>query len=186
MVPPLIILLVYGVFNIYTRIKRPVILFAGLFVFAAWHGVYLWKYIAEAAPWPYLIGAESRDDYLSRTLPEYPTFRFINRETTANARIYLLFVGRRAYYCQRNYFHDGADLPGFLLGAIRSAKNTEQLAQSFRQKQITHLMIREDLLSRFLNDNLTPNQARLWNEFTANRLRLSFRESGHAVYQLNG
>ena len=186
MVPPLIILLVYGVFNIYTRIKRPVILFAGLFVFAAWHGVYLWKYIVEAAPWPYLIGEESRDDYLSRTLPEYSTFRFINRETPANARIYLLFVGRRAYYCQRNYFHDGADLPGFLLGAIRNAKNTEQLAQSFRQKQITHLMTREDLLSRFLNNNLTPNQARLWNEFTANRLRLSFRESGHAVYQLNG
>jgi hypothetical protein len=47
-------------------------------------------------------------------------------------------------------------------------------------------MVREDLLNRFLSNNLSSNQARLWNEFAASRLRLSFREQGHAVYQLNG
>jgi len=185
-VPPLVILLVYGVFNIYTRIKHPAILLAGLLLFAAWHGAYLWKYVAAAAPWPYLAGAESRDDYLSRSLPEYPAFRYINRQTPANAKIYLLFVGRRAYYCERDYFHDGGELPGFLLGAIRSANGTEQLAQSLREKQITHLMVREDLLTGFLSNNLTADQARLWNEFAASRLWLEFREQGHAVYQLHG
>ena len=185
-VPPLVILLVYGVFNIYTRIKRPAILFGVLLLFVAWHGAFLWKYVAAAAPWPYLVGAESRDDYLTRMLPEYPAFRYINRETPANAKIYLLFVGRRAYYCQRDYFHDAGELPGFLLGAIRNAKGTDQLAQSLRQQQITHLMIREDLLTGFLSNNLTAEQARLWNEFAANKLRLNFREQGHAVYQLNG
>jgi len=186
MVPPLVILLVYGVFNIYTRIKRPAILFGVLLLFAAWHGAFLWNYFATDAPWPYLVGAESRDDYLSTKLPEYPAFRYINRETPANAKIYLLFVGRRAYYCERDYFHDGGELPGFLLGAIRNAKGTEQLAQSLRQQQITHLMIREDLLTGFLSNNLTAEQARLWNEFAANKLRLNFRKQGHAVYQLNG
>ncbi len=185
-VPPLVILMVYGVFNIYTRIKRPAILFTGLLLCAAWHGAFLWKYVAAAAPWPYLVGAESRDGYLTRTLPEYPAFRYINRETPTNAKIYLLFVGRRAYYCQRNYFHDGGELPGFLLGAIRNAKGIEQLAQSLRQKQITHLLIREDLLTGFLSNNLTAEQAHLWNEFVASRLRLNFRDQGHAVYQLNG
>jgi len=185
-VPPLVILLVYAVFNIYLRVKRPAILFAGLLMFAAWHSAFLWKYVAVAEPWYYLLGVENRDDYLSRTLPEYPTFRYINRETPANAKIYLLFIGRRAYYCQRNYFHDGGELPGFLLGAIRNANATEQLAQSLKQKGITHLMVREDLLNRFLSNNLSSNQARLWNEFAASRLRLSFREQGHAVYQLNG
>lgn len=185
-VPPLVILLVYGVFNIYARVKRPAILFAGLSLFAAWHGAYLWKYVAAAAPWPYLVGAESRDEYLTRNLPEYPAFRYINRQAPANAKIYLLFVGRRAYYCRRDYFHDGGELPGFLLGAIRNANGTEQLALSLREKQITHLMVREDLLTGFLSNNLTADQARLWNEFAATRLRLDFREQGHAVYQLHG
>ncbi|MGZ8495973.1 MAG: hypothetical protein ACXWWP_08760, partial [Candidatus Binatia bacterium] len=134
----------------------------------------------------YLIGAESRDGYLSRTLPEYPTFRYINRETPASAKIYLLFIGRRAYYCQRNYFHDGGELPGFLLAAIRNAKDIAQLEQSLRGNQITHLMLREDLLTGFLGNNLTTDQARRWNEFATNRLQLNFRERGYALYQLNG
>jgi len=174
------------VFNIYTRIKRPQLLFAGLLVFAVWHGAYLWKYVAAADSWSFLSGAESRDDYLARMLPEYPTFRYINRQTPANAKIYLLFIGRRAYYCQRNYFHDGGDLPGFLLAAIRNATGIEPLAKSLREKQITHLMLREDLLSGFLSNNLTADQARLWNEFATSRLQLKFRDRGHALYQLNG
>jgi hypothetical protein len=47
-------------------------------------------------------------------------------------------------------------------------------------------MIREDLLTGFLSNNLTAEQARLWNAFAASRLRLNFRDQGHAVYQLNG
>jgi hypothetical protein len=185
-VPPLVILAVYGVFNIYIRIKRPAILFAGLLLFAIWHGAFLWNYVVAADPWPYLAGRESRDGYLSRMLPEYPTFLYINRETPADAKIYLLFIGRRAYYCQRNYFHDGGELPGYLLAAIRNARDIEQLEQSLRRNQVTHLMVREDLLAGFLGNNLTAEQARRWNDFAASRLRLNFRERGYALYQLNG
>ena len=185
-VPLLVVLLVFGVFNVYLRIKRPALLFAGLLCFAVWHGVYLWKYVADAQPTGFLSGTVSRAEYLTRMLPEYSAFDYINRETPAAAKIYLLFTGRRAYYCERNYFHDGGDLPGFLLGAIRAAKNAEQIEQSLRQNQITHLMAREELLARFLSNNLTPDQGRLWNEFAGRALTLGFRARGYAVYHLHG
>lgn len=185
-VPPLTVLLVYGIFNLYLRIKRPAYLVAAVIFFAVWHGVYLWRYIDAAAPFPYLFGGESREAYLNRMLPEYGAFHFINSQTETTAKIYLLFIGRRAYYCERNYFHDSGDLPGFLLGTVRSAKNPEQLEQALRQKEITHLLMREDLLAAFLTHNLSPEQARLWNEFAATRLKPVFRRSGYAVYQFNG
>ena len=47
-------------------------------------------------------------------------------------------------------------------------------------------MAREDLLAGFLTNNLTPDQARLWNEFATRGLKLSFRARGYAVYQLHG
>jgi hypothetical protein len=72
------------------------------------------------------------------------------------------------------------------LGAIRNAKDLTQLEQSFRGKQITHFMLREDLLTDFLSNNLSADHARLWNDFATSRLRLDFRERGYAVYQLNG
>jgi hypothetical protein len=185
-VPPLVILAVYGIFNIYLRIKRPIYLIAGLFFFAAWHGLYLWEYFSATAPLSYLNGNESRNSYLTRMLPEYTSFQYVNRATATTAKIYLLFIGRRAYYCERDYFHDGGDLPGYLLGAVRAAENTDQIAQALKRKEITHLMVREDLLSRFLTNNLSRNQSTLWNEFAMNRLRLLFRDGRHAVYQLDG
>jgi len=185
-VPLLVSLFTYGVFNTYSSIKRPVVLAIVLLSFGGWHGIYLVKHFRNAEPLAYLSGAVSRNEYLTRALPEYSAFDYINRQTATDAKIYLLFAGRRAYYCERNYFHDGGDLPGFLLGAIRTAKNAEQIEQSLRQYQITHLMAREDLLARFLSNNLTPDQGRLWNEFASRALQLGFRERGYAVYQLHG
>jgi len=95
-------------------------------------------------------------------------------------------MGRRAYYCDRDYFHDSGDLPGFLLGAIRVAKSPDEVDQSLKREKITHLLMREDLLARFLTNNLTAAQARLWNAFAASRLTPVFRERGYSVYQLHG
>jgi len=185
-VPVLVALAVYGIFNVYIRIKRPVYLAVVLIVFAAWHGTYLVRYARAAAPLVYLSGGETRVAYLTRALPEYSALQFINGNTETSAKIYLLFVGRRAYYCEREYFHDGVELPGYLFAAIRTAKSAEDIAQTLKRKQITHLMIREDLLAEFLGHNLTAHQAALWNQFAQNRLELKFRERGHAVYQLHG
>ena len=185
-VPPLAALAVYGIFNVYLRLKRPAYLIAALFLFAAWHCSYLLRYFQAAEPLGYLSGRESREVYLTRMLPEYSAFQYINRATAPSAKIYLLFIGRRAYYCERDYFHDGGELPGFLLAAIRAAKSPEQIARWLKQKHITHLMAREQLLTVFLNHNLTPEQAALWSQFTESRLKLTFRDRDHAVYQVNG
>jgi hypothetical protein len=185
-VPPLAALLVYGVFNVYLRIKHPAYLVAVLILFAAWHGMFLWRYFEAAAPIPYLFGGESREAYLTRMLPEYAAFRYINGATAPTAKIYLLFMGRRAYYCERDYFHDGGDLPSFLLGAIRGAKSPADIDQSLKREKITHLLMREDLLAAFLTNNLSAEQAPIWNIFAASRLTLVFRERGYSVYQLNG
>lgn len=185
-VPPLVALAIYGVFNVYLRIKHPAYLAAVLMFFAAWHGIYLWRYFEAAAPIAYLVGHESRESYLGKMLPEYTAFRYINGQTQPTAKIYLLFVGRRAYYCERAYFHDSGDLPGFLLGAIRGARRSEEIEQALKREEITHLMMREDLLMAFLSNNLDAEQARLWNAFALSRLTPVFRERGYSVYQLNG
>jgi hypothetical protein len=185
-VPPLVVVTVYGIFNAYIRIKRPLYLAGVLILFAVWHGIYLSSYVRAAAPLVYLSGGESRDAYLTRALPEYAALQFINRNTEPRAKIYLLFVGRRAYYCEREYFHDGGDLPGYLLAAIRTATTPEEITRALKRKQITHLMIRGDLLAEFLGHNLSANQVALWNQFAQSRLELKFRDRGHSVFQLHG
>ena len=161
----MVILLTYGVFNVYLRIKQPAYLFAALFCVAAFNGYYLWRYFQDVAPLGYVIGRENRAAYLARALPEYPAFQYINRELSPTTKIYLLFVGRRGYYVEREYFHDGGELPGFLLGAIQSAKEPADVARRLKARHLTHLLVRDELLIRFLRDNLDPAQQRLWDRF---------------------
>jgi hypothetical protein len=185
-VPPMAILLTYSVFNVYLRIKQPVYLFAVLFGFAAYNGYYLWRYFQDVAPSGYITGRETREAYLARALPEYPVFQYVNRELSPMTKIYLLFVGRRVYYCEREYFHDGGELPAFLLRAIRSAKEPADVARQLKTRHLTHLLVRDELLIRFLRDNLDPAQQRLWDAFATNHLKNLFRDRGHSVLQLHG
>jgi hypothetical protein len=185
-VPPLVVLFVYGVFNLYLRLKRPAYLLGALLFFAGYHAYYAYAYFQAVAPVRYLLGNENRSAYLSRALPEYATFEYINRNLSEDAKIYLLFVGRRGYYCERDYFHDGGELPGFLQGAITSAQEPAQIGESLKRLGITHLMVRTDLLVRYLGENLPPAKLALWNEFAARQLSLNFHERGYALYQLHG
>jgi hypothetical protein len=119
-------------------------------------------------------------------LAEYPAFQYVNRETSRSAKIYLLFVGRRAYYCERDYFHDGGELPGVLTGAIRSAREPADIGRRLQARHLTHLLVREDLLSQFLRDNLTPREHRLWESYASTHLKSVFRERGYSVLQVHG
>ena len=147
-VAPLVALLAYSVFNIYLRIAKPVYLFVVLIAAAAWQLSYIVKYVQEVAPFGYLSGEVTRSEYLTRALPEYPVFAYANRQLPPKAKIYLLFLGRRSYYCERDYFHDYGELPGFLLSAIQSAKNPLEIETKLRAKDISHLMVQDKLLIR--------------------------------------
>jgi hypothetical protein len=109
----------------------------------------------------------------------------VNQELSPTAKIYLLFIGRRAYYCERNYFHDGGELPGFLLGVIQSAKEPVDIARRLKAMRLTHLLVRDELLIRFLRDNLKPAQQQLWDAFAGNHLNGVFRDRGYSVLQLH-
>jgi hypothetical protein len=179
-------LLAFGVFNAYLRTRQPVYLFAGLLFFAGLNVSYLLSYWRAAAPLEYLVSGESREDYLTLRLPEFAAYQYINRELPSAAKIYLLFVGRRAYYCEREYFHDGGELPGLLLEAVRSAKEPGDIARQLKAKQLTHLLVRDELLLRFLRDNLTPTQQRIWDGLNSAHLTPLFRRNGYSVLQLHG
>jgi hypothetical protein len=185
-VPPLVALFAFGVFNVYLRIKQPAYLFAGLLFFAGLNASYLWSYWRAEEPVKYLLSGKGREDYLAQRLPEFAVYRYVNHELPSTAKIYLLFIGRRAYYCEREYFHDGGELPGFLLQAIRSAKEPGDIARQLEAKHLTHLLVRDELLIRFLRENLDPAQQRIWDGLASGHLTPLFRRNGYSLLQLHG
>ena len=185
-VPPLVILAVYGVHNIYLRIVHPSFLFGGLILLTALNGVYLWNHFRVVSPVEYVAGRESRQAYLTRMLPDYPAFQYINGNLPPTAKIYLLFMGRRAYYCERDYFHDAGENAAVLLGMIRNAKSSDEIRLKLRDKGLTHLLVREDLLTRFLANSLTAENWQVWDAFVRAHLQALYRNGSYALYQVHG
>lgn len=184
-VPPLVILLVYGVHNIYLRIVHPPLLFAAVVLLLALNGIYLGMDVRAASAGEYLRGQESREAYLSRMLTEYPAIQYINQHLPATAKIYFLFVGRRVYYCERSWFHDSGEYPTIFLEMIRGAQKGDEVQARLHNIGITHLLVRIDLFLRFLAANFSQRDGEMWSQFQARHLKLLFEERGYAVYQIH-
>jgi len=183
-VPSLVILLVYGIHNIYLRIVHPSFLFGAVIVLLALNGVYLWNHVSALSPLDYFRGRESREAYLSRMLPEYPAIQYVNQHVPSTAKVYFLFMGRRVYYCERDYFHDSGEPPSVFLQMIRGAQDEGQLRDMVQREGITHLLLRLDLFLRFFNDNLKPSQKEMLVRFQSRYLTLLFEQRGYGVYEI--
>ncbi len=186
MVAPLVILLVYGVHNIYLRVLHPSILVGGVVLLLAFNGVYLWNYFQSVSPLGFLSGKESREGFLNRMLPDYPAVQYINQKLPATAKIYFIFMGRRVYYCLRDYFHDPGDHAWSLVRMIQEAQSESGVKTKLEEKGLTHLLVRDELLQRFLRDNLSSEKQKLWDSFVALHLRGLFRDQRYSLYQVHG
>jgi len=115
MIPPLVILSVFGIRNIYSSISEYPALKRRIFsvgvagmmaIFAAISIQYLISQFEYVKPLEYLTGRISRDDYITRYRPEYAAMRYINKNLPENAGILFFFVGNRGYYCDRTYLFE--------------------------------------------------------------------------------
>jgi len=185
-VPPLVILLVYALHNIYLRIAHPSLLFSAVIFLLGLNGIYFWNYFHGVSPLDHLRGRESREAYLTRVLPDYPALQFINQSLPSTAKVYFLFMGRRVYYCEREYLHDGTEYAWTLIRAIRAARGVDDIYAGLRKRGLTHLLVRDGLLLGFLNENLTVEQKKLWVSFANLYLKGLFHSRGYSVYQIYG
>lgn len=184
MIPPLVVLLVFGIHNVYLRIVHPSWLWAGVAFLLAWNGFYLAGYFREVSPLPYLRGQERREAYLRRRVVDFPAMEYINGHLPAKARLYFLFTGNQGYYCERDYFYDTGETGRTLLRILRLASNEREIREELGMRGITHLLVRQDLLLSFLRNNLTPGQQEKWGRFQNRYLKVLFELRGYSVYEV--
>ncbi len=185
-VPPLVVLLVFGIHNIYLRIVHPTLLVGAVIVLVALNGIYFWNYFHLISPVSLLAGKESRESFRTRMMPDYPSIRYINQNLPPTAGVYFILMGRRGYYSERDYYHDSGDNPWQLLGIIKNSQTAEGIKEKLSEKGLTHLLVREDLLEFFLADKLAPEEKRVWDSFVVNHLKGLFRDRRYSVYQIHG
>ncbi len=153
---------------------------AALIVFDAAYINGLYK---RHAPFQYLSGSESREQYLSKRLPDYDAVSYANRTLPADAKVMLLFSGDRGYYWEREYTY--SDRNGTVLrGFIRASEDGLGLKERFYGAGATHLFLNDTLMAKFLNDNFNEKELAVASDFFNNHAARLYSANGFSLFVL--
>lgn len=189
-IPVLVVLSVMGAENLHEAIAKGMsgkgknvastILWIALASTLAYNGRYVAAQFKVVEPFGYLAGSVSREEYLERHRPEYAAVRFINDHLPLDAKVMLLFMGDRGYYCDREYvFGEG------VLGTLfRQPGSPEDILAGLHKERVTHLLIHDPFFQRWAQENLSDAEKSKLGEFFGKYARILFNKHGFYVLGL--
>ena len=189
-IPVLVVLSVMGAEKFYRAIgkerrgRRKKVAFAlltvALALALAYNGRYVVAQFKEVEPFGYIAGTVSRDEYLDRHRPEYAAMRFINTHLPQNAKVMLVFLGSRGYYCDRSYVYGDEALGSVFL----ISENAQEMHSKLKDMGVTHLLIYDPLFGRWVSGNLKERAERGLKPFFLNYAKLVYSQNGFSVFAL--
>jgi hypothetical protein len=144
-------------------------------------------YTAKVNPIGFLIGKESRRDFLCRHLPSYPVFEYINHNLPQGARIMFLYGGQHGndgYYLNHDYYYDSGYLGYTAKKILATSSSAEEVRTAFVRMGITHLFIKWSLLNIDFSSSLPEEKLLLYKKFCQKYLHLEFKQGGSFLYRL--
>jgi len=144
-------------------------------------------YTAKVNPISFLVGKESRRDFLCRHLPSYPVFEYINHNLPQDARIMFLYGGQHGndgYYLNRDYYYDSGYLGYTAKQILATSTSAEEVRTAFVRMGITHLFINWALLHIDFSSSLPEEKLLLYKKFCQKYLYLEFKQGESYLYRL--
>lgn len=163
--------------------KIGVVFAAGLLLLNA---SYLYAYIHKAQLGPYLLGRESREEYLSRKLKDYDLWWYANRVLPPHSKVIMYFMGDRGYYCNREYVYETYYSGKKLREVLSHSASVEGLRKYFTQERVTHIAIQQRLFKAFVENNFSSAEKKAFEDFRARQLKLLYSGKDFQLYEMKG
>jgi len=140
--------------------------------------IYIFRQFHYVAPLPYITGKISRDDYIERFRPEFRVIRFANQNLPETAKILALFIGNRGYYFDRELFFG----QGWFKKQIKHANSPNAIKTSLKKNGITHLLLRNDLFSNWLDTVFNSNEKQIFLSFFNDYATMLHSHAGYSLF----
>jgi hypothetical protein len=192
-VPILSILTVMGLINIFNwSMSRPnhlrhvwVVVLSSVFIVIMSQNIfYIKNYYQNISPMNYILGRESKDEFISRNDHSYPVIKYINKNTPGNTKIRLMLLAGRGYYLERIYEDDPTMGMDFIRGLVAASNNDKTFQNHIHSLGCTHLLVRIDLFHKFLQDNYSPDTGKLLIQRMNQTMDVIYNKDGYAVYKI--
>jgi hypothetical protein len=194
-IPPLVILSMYGLHETVTslaeRLTSKIIQKTAAFLLVAcisgcmlWYNLhYIASQFALVHPLPYQWGKVSREDYITNFRPEYPAIQYANSILPPEAKVLCLFLGNRGYYMDFQPVFEQPYSSGIFAQFLASEDQKQTITAILEQKNITHVLMREDLTAKWLQQLNDKDQLRI-APFFANSSKPLLRQDGYIFFQV--
>ena len=187
--PPLVVLSMFGLYNIKTVIYNKYhntseffsnICVASIFIIMmSLNAIYMGNRFEKDQPLQYISGEMSRDEYIQTYRPEYASFQYANNNIEKKAKILGVYLGNRGYY---------SDLPirfsrNTLLEFASQVKSGKEVAEKLYNIKFTHLLVNFQLFNQMVSQ-CSNDEKKVLKEFFNNWTTQEFAKDGYGLLTL--
>ena len=138
----------------------------------------------EAGPVAYLVGSESRRDFLLRTLDSYAITAAANRTVPGDGHILAAYLRAAHYYFEPEVTSFAIDEAHALRVVLAGQPQTDEVARRFRAMGYTHLVFRSDWIFGRWSSLPLDQRAALANFLRDRATLLAEAPGGYSLYSL--
>ncbi|MDI6736169.1 MAG: glycosyltransferase family 39 protein [bacterium] len=130
-----------------------------------------------------MIGTESKEAFLNRSLKHYEMCQYINKNLPASAKILFLWENR-GYFCERTYIADSFFEVSQMLKLIRDSHDADGLLKKLKGLKITHVLINKNLASLFYQGKEEDVELKIIGEFLDKYTELEYSKNNVDLFRI--
>jgi len=161
-----------------------IFIFAVVAILLASNFFYLRDRINIIKPFSYVFGKETRKSFLKRHLLHYDAVEYINTSLSDDAIIFSMFLGRRGYNIDRDYKNEPSFGRSALKHMVDSSVSEEKFKKFIRSMGITHILMRTDLVDKYLQDNFSIEEIKRFMHHSKKCWKPVYEHNGYAVWDV--
>ena len=171
-------------FHVTVRSIFRIVLFAGVSILLASNFFYLRDRINIIKPLSYIFGQESREKFLKRHLLHYHAVEYINNNLPVDAKIFTMFLARRGYYLDRVYKNESSFGMSTIRHMVNSSEDEDKFLEYIRSMNVTHTLMRTDLVNNFLKDNFSIQEIKRFTNLVKKYWKLIYESNGYSIWNV--
>jgi hypothetical protein len=142
----------------------------------------IWDIWKEKAPENYVMGKETRDQYLARNIPRYPMYRAMNT-LPLESKVLFVYMRNMGYLAKRPFHSDSVFEAHTLQALLAQDASPDGLRRQLKSRGFTHLMFDRNYV--FGKESaFPPDHQTALNQFLEHRARLLHRMDNFFLVQL--
>ena len=182
-IPPLVILSIYGLKNLYSyfekdNIGKLILVFVCLIVFIL-NFVYIVNQFKYVKPFLYLSGKISKTEYIKQYRPEYSVIQYANQTLPRESIILSLFLGDRSYYSDNRMIFD----QNVFKKTVKQSSECIDIIENLKKNDFTHIILNFEIFNSWVKSQFSRTEKKRVNEFLKS-IELIFSKDGYCFYKL--